>query len=131
MTSMPASRRVRAMIFAPRSWPSRPGLATTTRILRDPGFSAAVSCVACMESEGRPPAPTRRAKPRHCTPGSLFGGFCRGRGLELPLGELRPQDLLVELAHARLRDRLDEGELVREPPLGDQRLQVGAQLVGR
>src|SRR5687767_14650359 len=32
MTSMPASRRARAMIFAPRSWPSRPGLATTTRI---------------------------------------------------------------------------------------------------
>src|SRR3712207_885284 len=30
---MPASRRARAMIFAPRSCPSRPGLATTTRIL--------------------------------------------------------------------------------------------------
>src|SRR3954467_12176788 len=35
MTSMPASRRARAMIFAPRSWPSSPGLATTTRILRE------------------------------------------------------------------------------------------------
>src|SRR5919112_4713908 len=32
MTSMPASRRARAMILAPRSWPSRPGFATTTRI---------------------------------------------------------------------------------------------------
>src|SRR5918997_659848 len=32
MTSIPASRSARAMIFAPRSWPSRPGLATTTRI---------------------------------------------------------------------------------------------------
>src|ERR1700722_17239142 len=32
MTSMPASRRARAMIFAPRSWPSRPGFATRTRI---------------------------------------------------------------------------------------------------
>src|SRR5271165_6138097 len=31
---MPASRRARAMTFAPRSWPSRPGLATSTRILR-------------------------------------------------------------------------------------------------
>src|SRR5438067_1890456 len=30
---MPASRSARAMIFAPRSWPSSPGLATTTRIL--------------------------------------------------------------------------------------------------
>src|SRR4051794_15818886 len=34
MTSIPASRNARAMIFAPRSCPSRPGLATTTRILR-------------------------------------------------------------------------------------------------
>src|SRR5690348_7036905 len=34
MTSIPASRSARAMIFAPRSCPSRPGLATTTRILR-------------------------------------------------------------------------------------------------
>src|SRR5205807_1878359 len=32
MTSMPASRRARAMTFAPRSWPSRPGLATRTLI---------------------------------------------------------------------------------------------------
>src|SRR5579859_4774613 len=32
MTSMPASRRARAITFAPRSWPSRPGLATSTRI---------------------------------------------------------------------------------------------------
>src|SRR5436309_2372777 len=36
MTSMPASRSARAMIFAPRSWPSRPGFATTTRILWAP-----------------------------------------------------------------------------------------------
>src|SRR6266571_5015434 len=34
MTSMPASRNARAMTLAPRSWPSRPGLATSTRILR-------------------------------------------------------------------------------------------------
>src|SRR3990170_5897433 len=32
MTSMPASRRKRAMTLAPRSWPSRPGLAISTRI---------------------------------------------------------------------------------------------------
>src|SRR6266568_3370995 len=32
MTSMPASRSARAMIFAPRSWPSRPGFAITTLI---------------------------------------------------------------------------------------------------
>src|SRR4051795_280542 len=34
MTSIPASRSARAMIFAPRSCPSSPGLATTTRIFR-------------------------------------------------------------------------------------------------
>src|SRR6266540_1069125 len=44
---MPASRSARAMIFAPRSWPSRPGLATTTRILRSVfGFSAAPASMA-------------------------------------------------------------------------------------
>src|SRR5216683_2513206 len=31
MTSKPASRRARATTLAPRSWPSRPGLATSTR----------------------------------------------------------------------------------------------------
>src|SRR6266705_3329663 len=31
---MPASRRARAMIFAPRSCPSKPGFAITTRIFR-------------------------------------------------------------------------------------------------
>src|ERR671931_2033357 len=31
MTSKPASRNARAMILAPRSWPSRPGLAIRTR----------------------------------------------------------------------------------------------------
>src|ERR1700675_3947397 len=40
MTSMPASRKARAMIFAPRSWPSSPGLAISTRIL----FSGISQC---------------------------------------------------------------------------------------
>ena len=40
MTSMPASRSARAMTLAPRSWPSRPGFAITTRIfLGHPTFS--------------------------------------------------------------------------------------------
>src|SRR5512132_3698637 len=46
MTSNPASRSARATIFAPRSWPSSPGLATTTRILR--------SSVMVVTSEYRP-----------------------------------------------------------------------------
>src|SRR3954470_2920352 len=34
MTSMPASRSERAITLAPRSWPSRPALAMTTRMGR-------------------------------------------------------------------------------------------------
>src|SRR3954471_18291143 len=49
MTSIPASRRARAMIFAPRSCPSRPGLATTTRIFR-------VWVVLTAAPEDMPPA---------------------------------------------------------------------------
>src|ERR1700687_833665 len=33
---MPASRSAAAMTRAPRSWPSRPGLATRTRIILEP-----------------------------------------------------------------------------------------------
>src|SRR6201997_899914 len=46
MTSIPASRRARAMIFAPRSWPSRPGLATTTRIFFSGG--TAIEKLECI-----------------------------------------------------------------------------------
>src|SRR5712692_10974006 len=53
MTSMPASRSARAMTLAPRSWPSNPGLAISTRIF----FSGIVAllpllcalCVLCVE----------------------------------------------------------------------------------
>src|SRR3954454_7763889 len=38
MTSMPASRSARAMIFAPRSWPSRPGFATRILSFRSATF---------------------------------------------------------------------------------------------
>src|SRR3954452_15772410 len=51
MTSIPASRSARAMIFAPRSCPSRPGLATTTRIFwlvlgADIGRGGGILCAA-------------------------------------------------------------------------------------
>src|SRR2546425_8270538 len=53
MTSIPASRSARAMTLAPRSWPSNPGLAISTRIF----FSGIVAllpllcalCVLCVE----------------------------------------------------------------------------------
>src|SRR3954447_9458072 len=53
MTSMPASRSARAMIFAPRSCPSSPGLATTTRILR----AMAARLVVPAGSSAHRPAP--------------------------------------------------------------------------
>src|SRR5215207_7978852 len=118
MTSMPASRSARAMIFAPRSCPSSPGFATTTRILRlDSGLSAAVSVVACIKRRtlscrGDPLRAARKAR-GIVSAGELPGGLdrCGALRFERALGEPAAQDLLVELAHARLRDRLDEGEL--------------------
>src|ERR1700728_3239492 len=47
MTSMPASRNERAMILAPRSCPSSPGFATTTRILRPATELIAESRLLC------------------------------------------------------------------------------------
>src|SRR5215204_3488246 len=50
---MPASRNARAMIFAPRSCPSSPGLATTTRILRVEVAAAMRVILARGTSRGR------------------------------------------------------------------------------
>src|SRR5947199_8546768 len=57
MTSIPASRSARAMIFAPRSWPSSPGLATTTLIF--PGTvgqyrNVKLSVVGCSPAWANP-----------------------------------------------------------------------------
>src|SRR5947209_7138825 len=72
MTSMPASRSARAMIFAPRSCPSKPGLATTTRILpldaastagRDPTGHAATSDSRRGAARSARAAPDRDRRP--------------------------------------------------------------------
>src|SRR5918996_2946135 len=46
---MPASRSARAMIFAPRSCPSSPGLATTTRILRSAMWPSSLGPAAHLQ----------------------------------------------------------------------------------
>src|ERR1700760_2058486 len=56
---MPASRSARAMIFAPRSCPSRPGLATTTRIFLSEVVAISTARVYC---------PNRAADARCCPP---------------------------------------------------------------
>src|SRR5579872_2791700 len=72
MTSMPASRNARAITFAPRSWPSRPGLATSTRILRSEGIcqgilskALPVPWVRCSMRWGMPPDDYARAFARN------------------------------------------------------------------
>src|SRR3954451_10668370 len=85
MTSIPASRSARAMIFAPRSCPSRPGLATTTRILRLAG-----SGMDGSELYGR-------------------GGFASLAGLEVGR-QLGSAHLLARHAAAGEREREADGD---------------------
>src|SRR3954470_19297055 len=71
MTSIPASRRARAMILGPGSCPSKPGLATTTRILPLDAASTA----------GRDPT-------RHAAAGdSWWGARLRARPGLMAIGE--------------------------------------------
>src|SRR5262245_30558528 len=123
---MPASRRARAMIFAPRSWPSRPGFAMTTRIA--PGTWAEYRgapdrhrLLAGMAEPGErtlriharsrrePGAPRLRARrPRPAPRERPLAGGRRDRDHALPprpLGRPRPLGLgkllpLVERAHS-------------------------------
>src|ERR1700691_2036114 len=73
MTSMPASRNARAIIFAPRSWPSRPGLATTTRILGPVGLDLSAA-ISDLDYEGvalTAPGADRRAAEAAAAPAQL------------------------------------------------------------
>src|SRR5881409_2991924 len=60
MTSMPASRSALATTRAPRSWPSSPGLAISTRILRD--------VPAAFITNVSPPRSIRSTAPRTARP---------------------------------------------------------------
>src|SRR6478672_6452896 len=107
MTSIPASRRARAMIFAPRSCPSKPGLATTTRILpfdaastagRDATRHAAAHDARCPPPGGTRAAPDRDR--RHALP--RRGLHVAGRLRPLPRDLPRPPHRLREHAAALL-----------------------------
>src|ERR1700733_4934943 len=56
---MPASRRARAMILAPRSCPSSPGLATTTRIFLSVAEGIEGAGILLMWVQSAPPHPER------------------------------------------------------------------------
>src|SRR3990170_6746819 len=62
MTSMPASRSARATTLAPRSWPSRPGLAMRTRM--GGWIMVAVACAADRSVPHRQGTPPRPGGPR-------------------------------------------------------------------
>src|SRR5579872_4749498 len=91
MTSTPASRNARATTFAPRSWPSRPGLAMTTRMLliycpppaHGPGPAASLAVT------GRVAAPAVRSGPAPAdAAGNWFAGAnarCQNAGVELTI----------------------------------------------
>src|SRR5581483_10249840 len=80
---MPASRSARAITFAPRSWPSRPTFAMTTRVLR--AIGAAVygraadrrRLVACLAERGRRPIRLSRRGRRAPAPSRLWPGRAR------------------------------------------------------
>src|SRR5437764_12022224 len=81
---MPASRRARAMILAPRSWPSSPGLATTTRILLGAGEAAGVIAAYIMRRRHSAPAAFARvAAFAHDPPERSQGGAGADRGEHL------------------------------------------------
>src|SRR3954462_4446450 len=107
MTSMPASRSARAMIFAPRSWPSRPGLATTTRILRamaDRLNDKGVAGEAVLLRH----APQYRLHRRHAR-GAVAGGRGGDRepALRAFLAEPAQHDVVVDSGERDRRDQRD------------------------
>src|SRR5215207_1995751 len=105
MTSMPASRSARAMIFAPRSCPSSPGLATTTRILRAMAWSLDHERIAGEPVLARDPAEDllHRLDARRLVAAAVGGDR------ELPAQALRRQRAQHDvLAHGVERDRRDQ-----------------------
>src|SRR5947209_11749280 len=81
---MPASRSARAMIFAPRSWPSSPGFATTTRILRAAPVLPPAPAVCSMARGSVERLPCRRSGRG---PARVIGGADSGH--ERPQGGKR------------------------------------------
>src|SRR5262249_42863566 len=64
MTSKPASRRARATTFAPRSCPSRPGLATRMRTLREEASDMVPALSSATPPVSTPPKTQGDSAPR-------------------------------------------------------------------
>src|SRR2546423_1509709 len=94
MTSMPASRKARAMIFAPRSWPSRPGFAITTLIFRVTacevyGGGVAGSAHCAIEGEAPPASFVEVPRLGHAIHLSLSARRTHGDAREPPFHQRR------------------------------------------
>src|SRR6185437_13865442 len=116
MTSMPASRSARAMIFAPRSCPSRPGLATTTRIF----WVVLGADMADGRVDSMCPGTTAgpRGAPRSCSRRRRLGDLQLQRHARVDLADDRVGTLRVELLqHDALGAHLTDRALLRA--LGD------------
>src|SRR2546427_4341146 len=104
MTSYPASRSARATILAPRSWPSRPGFATTIRKVSATATNIEPSHVApghrlALRAESQDPRsparpealdPDRAAGPVSGPPGPGLGDRAARRGRHPPRRRLVP-----------------------------------------
>src|SRR5581483_3198357 len=103
---MPASRSARAMILAPRSCPSRPGLATTTRILRLPACGCAAPAAEVSAVPSTPPRLLHDDLLAHLHGVHEAVDGPRALRLEAVLEVARPRLALRAPAAAVLRDRV-------------------------
>src|SRR5262245_42845133 len=124
MTSKPASRSARAMIFAPRSWPSRPGLATRIRsgrtALSEPGRVAVLPedlAVDVGDLAERAPRLDRSDERRHQV-------LARARRVAHPSQRLARSGGVALALHAPHPIRLPRLHLERHAP------QLGGSLLG-
>src|SRR2546426_12684241 len=94
---MPASRSAAATTFAPRSWPSRPGLPTSTRILRG------IESSRLGWERSFAPDYSRRAEraPRRAGPQAVPGARLLFVRVQRPHGLLVDAPRLVEIRGAR------------------------------
>src|SRR5213079_1617865 len=124
MTSMPASRRARAITLAPRSWPSRPGLATRTRIF---GSAIASYLTTNLKYVGARGESSTRI-PEHRRRGSSSVGPAEFATSELAMGSARPtnghvQSFVLRGTNLRYSDPLNHTAGSRPPLLTSQRFQ--------
>src|SRR5688500_4940066 len=113
MTSMPASRKASANTFAPRSWPSRPGLAMRTRILR-----AAVMHLSPYDEQASQLVGYRITKGLHCqTPDqTLWASIHKMSGRRK--GRRHMRHLRAGLGHQQNGHHIEANVDIGEPMLG-------------